>query len=165
MQDPQSDGDADWQRRFDELTAKVTANQGLIADLQAFAAAASRRADASDARHDANEARAEASDARADEDRDRLTELEGRVDVDAMLIAELQAEGVLSRDYVANLEEALRSSRRIGAATGVVMAACKVTEQVAFAMLVSASQRTNRKLRLIAEEVLATGDLSGLTAA
>ena len=179
MQDPHAEGEADWQRRFDELLATVKANQAKIVDLQADAVAASlhaetsdRRADvselrhdASEARHDASEARADASEVRADEDRGRITELEGRVDVDAMLIAELQAEGVLSRDYAAHLEEALRSSRKIGAAVGVIMAERKVTEQMAFAMLVNASQATNRKLRLIAEDLLATGDVRGLPAA
>ena len=70
------------------------------------------------------------------------------------MIAELQAEGVLSRESAQQMHEALRSSRRIGAAIGVVMASLNVTEEAAFMTLAEACKRSNRKLRDIAEEVV-----------
>lgn len=81
--------------------------------------------------------------------------MESRADLDGALIAELQVEeGMLSLRRAADLEEALRSSRKIGAAIGIVMARRGVTQEVAFAVLVQASNDNNRKLRLIAEDVV-----------
>ena len=42
------------------------------------------------------------------------------------------------------------------------MALCRVTEEEAFAILKKASMDSNRKLRLLAEEVVLTGHLQGL---
>jgi hypothetical protein len=64
-----------------------------------------------------------------------------------------------AQDEATNLESALNSNRRIGTAMGVLMAHHKVTEDVAFGMLRSASQRLHRKLRDIAVEVVETGTL------
>jgi hypothetical protein len=64
-----------------------------------------------------------------------------------------------AQDATSNLEAALNSSRRIGTAMGVLMAHHKVTEDVAFGMLRSASQRLHRKLRDIAVDVVETGTL------
>jgi hypothetical protein len=69
-----------------------------------------------------------------------------------------------AQDTATNLESALDSSRRIGAAIGVLMAHHKVTEDAAFAMLRSSSQRLHRKLRDIAAEVVETGALPELSA-
>jgi AmiR/NasT family two-component response regulator len=80
--------------------------------------------------------------------------------VDEELIAALTAEGVLSRRHAAILEEALRSARIIGAAIGIVMENRDVSEAEAFMSLSKASQDTNRKLRLIADEVVNTRHLS-----
>ncbi len=52
------------------------------------------------------------------------------------------------------LKEALRSRDVIGAAKGILMARSEVDEETAFAMLVSASQRENRKLREVAEALV-----------
>jgi ANTAR domain/GAF domain len=57
---------------------------------------------------------------------------------------------------------ALQSNRDIGAALGVLMARLLVTREQAFDLMRIASQRTNRKLRDIAEEVLETGTLAFL---
>ncbi|MEO9238799.1 MAG: GAF and ANTAR domain-containing protein, partial [Jatrophihabitantaceae bacterium] len=70
------------------------------------------------------------------------------------LVALHEAQGAAS-----NLEQALGSSRRIGAAIGVLMSHHKVTEDDAFAMLRASSQRLHRKLRDIAVEVVETGAL------
>jgi hypothetical protein len=66
-----------------------------------------------------------------------------------------------AQDTATNLEAALGSSRRIGAAIGVLMAHHKVTDDVAFDMLRTSSQHLHRKLRDIAADVVETGTLPG----
>jgi hypothetical protein len=58
-----------------------------------------------------------------------------------------------------HLEQALTSSRRIGAAMGVLMASLRLTEDQAFDALRTVSQHSHRKLRDVAEDVLLTGEL------
>jgi hypothetical protein len=58
-----------------------------------------------------------------------------------------------------NLETALGTSRRIGAAVGVLMARRLVTYDDAFELIRATSQNLNRKVRDVAEHVLQTGDL------
>lgn len=79
------------------------------------------------------------------------------------LIAALQADELLNKDQAAQLEQALRSSRVIGAAIGIVMATRDVSDVEAFRALSKASQDTNRKLRVIAEEVVRARGLKALT--
>jgi AmiR/NasT family two-component response regulator len=62
-----------------------------------------------------------------------------------------------ARTKIANLEVALRSSRMIGMAIGIVMERCKISEDEAFALLVHVSQHTHRKLRDLASELVFTG--------
>jgi GAF domain-containing protein len=57
------------------------------------------------------------------------------------------------------LEEALKTRDVIGQAKGVLMATMKITDDQAFDILRTASQRRNVKLRLLAEEVATTGEL------
>jgi len=52
------------------------------------------------------------------------------------------------------MEQALRSSRTIGAAMGMLMASRQVGEKGAFDILRMASQQSNRKLREIADELV-----------
>lgn len=151
MTDEQPESDFESQRRFEELREQVAANRIDLDALQSRADKANHRADA--------------SEHRADDDRRRVDKLEARIDVDEAMIAELQADGVLSREHAAQMEEALRSSRRIGAAIGIVMANDKVREQAAFEILSKASQHTNRKLRLLADELVETGDVNCLSPA
>ena len=61
------------------------------------------------------------------------------------------------------LEDALRSSREIAMAVGVLMGRDGVTQEEAFAMLRRASQHLHRKLREVAVEVADTGELPGRT--
>ena len=160
--------DRDVREQIDDLWRQVRA---IRADLEALAARADtsdQRADTSEARADAAQARADKSDARADvaeeradaheargeADHRRIVDLEHRVDVDEEMIAELQAEGLLSRETTKRMHEALRSSRRIGAAIGVLMATRNVTEEAAFLILATASEHSNRKLRDVAEQVV-----------
>jgi signal transduction histidine kinase/CheY-like chemotaxis protein len=56
-----------------------------------------------------------------------------------------------------HLEVALRSSRRIGAAIGIIMERARIPEDEAFALLRKASQDGNRKLRDVAEQIVLTG--------
>jgi AmiR/NasT family two-component response regulator len=81
------------------------------------------------------------------------------------MIAALQADGSLRQNQAAHLEQALRSSRVIGAAMGIVMAKLDVSDVEAFQALSRASQDTNRRLRVIAEEVVLARDLTALTMA
>ena len=64
------------------------------------------------------------------------------------------------RDTARNLEQALDSNRRVGMAIGILMASHRIDEHAAFALLRGASQHANRKLRVMAEEVISTGELS-----
>jgi len=59
-----------------------------------------------------------------------------------------------------NLERALKHSRDIGAAIGILMARHKMTQEQAFAEMRRVSQDTNRKLYWLALDVVRTGELS-----
>jgi uncharacterized protein (DUF3084 family) len=137
MSEELTDAVSERERRFQELSSRVDANHDEIEEL-------SRRADASNHR-------ASASEETSAEYGHRISELEGRTEIDRELIAQLQADGLLAMEHAAHLEEALRSARLIGAAMGVVMVVRK-----------TASQHTNRKLRVLAEEIVRSGDTSGL---
>ena len=89
----------------------------------------------------------------------QIDELEQRHALDRELIAHLEAEVTLERDKIANLEIALINARRIGAATGILMAHRQITDEQAFDLLRRASQDKHRKLRDIAEDVIYTGRL------
>jgi AmiR/NasT family two-component response regulator len=62
-----------------------------------------------------------------------------------------------AHNKIAHLEIALKSSRRIGMALGILMAERKIREEQAFDLLRDASQHENRKLRDIAEDVIVSG--------
>jgi AmiR/NasT family two-component response regulator len=65
-----------------------------------------------------------------------------------------------NRHHREHLEEALRTNREIGMAIGILMDQRKATRDAAFNLLRTASQRSNRKLRSIAAEVVETGTLA-----
>lgn len=92
--------------------------------------------------------RAEAAEARADA-------ADTRADIDREMIAELHRDGVVSRQHAEQMEEALRSSRTIGAAIGLIMGSRQVSDTEAFDVLKLASQNSNRKLRELAAELVA----------
>jgi hypothetical protein len=78
----------------------------------------------------------------------------------AMAVVERQRllEAAASRSAaVDHLERAVASNREIGVAVGILMVNHKLTDEQAFDLLSRASQRTNRKLRLIAVEVARAG--------
>ena len=148
MGDELPDADVQWERRFQELDTRLEANRVGIDDLV-------KRADASNYRASTGEETSAGHD-------HRISELEGRTEVDRELIAQLQADGLLAMEHAAHLEEALVSARLIGAAMGIVMVGRQVNEADAFRILKRASQRANLKVRVLAEEVVRTGDLTGL---
>lgn len=121
----------DLQRQIDELIALVTSNRGDIDRLIQRADAAQQRADG----------------------------IEERSFVDRELIAELQAEGVLNHEQVAELQRALVSSRTIGAAIGILMASRQIGQEDALEVLKATSQRTNTKLRSLAETLVADAEV------
>lgn len=63
------------------------------------------------------------------------------------------------REQISGLEQAVASNRAIGMAIGILMAIHRVSQQDAFDLLRETSQRSNRKLREIADEVVLTGAL------
>jgi hypothetical protein len=79
--------------------------------------------------------------------------------------ASLAGQATISLAYLAErktrleLDAALTSNRRIGAALGILMARHRLTHEQAFRSLRQTSQNTNRKLRDLAEAILETGDL------
>jgi len=79
----------------------------------------------------------------------------------SMLIpfAALVLEARLRHEDVGHLRTALETSRVIGTAVGVLMAAHRISQDAAFDVLRRASMDLNRKLREVAEEVTFTGDL------
>jgi GAF domain-containing protein len=63
------------------------------------------------------------------------------------------------REQISGLEQALSSNRTIAMAIGMLMATHRIKEREAFDLLRVASQRSNRRLRDIAEDVVRTGVL------
>jgi hypothetical protein len=131
---------------LEEIRGIIRVNRADIDELQAQVSAAEERATEEEERA-AVQAR-------------RLAHLEARLDVDGALIAELQTDGLLAREQVDQLEQALRTSRTIGAALGIIMADRQVGEREAFELLSKRSQDTNCKLRVLADEVVRRGDSS-----
>ena len=74
-------------------------------------------------------------------------------------VQQLRAQLAEAHARADNLEVALHTSRRIGAAVGIVMSQYRLTDEGAVDVLRAISQHTNRKLRDIAEDVLYTGAL------
>lgn len=76
-------------------------------------------------------------------------------DEHARIVAELEA----TRAEFASCNDALKSCRRIGIAMGILMERYKLTDERAFDLLRSVSQRRNVKLREIASQLTLTGSL------
>jgi AmiR/NasT family two-component response regulator len=62
-------------------------------------------------------------------------------------------------DRESNLRRALESREVIGQAMGILMERHRITASQAFDVMVHASQRSNVKLRVIADELVRTGSL------
>ncbi|HET6909974.1 MAG TPA: ANTAR domain-containing protein [Mycobacteriales bacterium] len=74
-------------------------------------------------------------------------------------IQRLQQELATAQAKIVNLNIALQTSREIGAAIGVLMATRRISADRAFDLLREHSQRTHRKVRDIAADVVFTGSL------
>ena len=74
-------------------------------------------------------------------------------------VERLRAELSAARARADNLEIALRTNRRIGAAVGVLMSEYCLSPEDAFDLLRVVSQDTNCKIIDLAEDVLYTGTL------
>ncbi|GAA2160901.1 hypothetical protein GCM10009845_09890 [Pedococcus bigeumensis] len=118
--------------------------------------------DASGDTLDREDADLDLPDTQAEEAASREAAHEDRHAVDGRLIARLRAEGLWHEEHAAHLGQALRSSRKIGAAIGIVMADLKVGEVAAFEILSRVSQHTNRKLNDVAHEVVDAGSAASL---
>jgi hypothetical protein len=129
----------DLQQQIDELVSVVTVNRGDIDGLIE--------------RADRAQIQAEAANLRADR-------IEERSALDRELIAELHAEGVLNQEHVAELQAALVSSRTIGAAIGILMSSRRIGQDDALTILKETSQRTNTKLRELAETLVADAEVA-----
>jgi hypothetical protein len=68
--------------------------------------------------------------------------------------ASIAVAAALDREDSAQLRSALDTSRTIGAAIGILMATHRIAQEDAFAMLSTASQRVNRKLRDLAADIV-----------
>lgn len=89
----------------------------------------------------------------------RTDALEVQATIDREMMIDLQAEGLLAAEHAAHLERALKSSRTIGAAIGLLMGSRDIDEDQAFALLKQVSQNTNRKLRELADELVHNANL------
>jgi len=78
----------------------------------------------------------------------------------AQLLASHAAIAMSASHTESGLRAALNTRDLIGQAKGILMERYKLTSQQAFAMLATASQNSNRKLRDVAENVATTGELS-----
>jgi chromosome segregation ATPase len=143
--DPEAGGDL--QARIDALVRQLAAHRADLDSLEARAEAANHRADEADRRVDTLEARADHAELAALVDRDMLSEL--------------QREGVLNRAHRAQMEQALATSRIIGAAIGMLMERERVSYDQAFAAFVDASARSGHKLYDLATELVAAAGATG----
>jgi GAF domain-containing protein len=75
-----------------------------------------------------------------------------------LLLASHAAVAMSSVRRIAALQQAVSSRDLIGQAKGILMERYKIDAQEAFNLLVLASQRANRKVRDVAEELTRTGD-------
>ena len=79
------------------------------------------------------------------------------------LLAAHAAVAAVAAEKSGQLRSALRSRDVIGQAKGILMERYKITADQAFEVLIQASQRSNRKLHVVAEDLTTTGQLSTVT--
>lgn len=92
--------------------------------------------------------------------RDAFTDESERI---GLLVATHAAVALASSRHAAQLGEAIRSRDVIGQAKGILMERHELTAEQAFALLIRASNHTNRKLRDVAEHVADTRKLPSQT--
>ena len=79
----------------------------------------------------------------------------------ALMFAAHAAVAMSNEQHQQDLRIAVSTREIIGQAQGILMERFKITADLAFRLLVRASQDTNRKLRDIAQELTTTGELPG----
>jgi GAF domain-containing protein len=77
----------------------------------------------------------------------------------ANLFAVYSSLALADAQLMENLRIALRTRDIIGQAKGILIERYRITDEAAFARLAAASQRANRKLNVIAEDFVRTGEL------
>lgn len=75
-------------------------------------------------------------------------------------LADARSDLAAANTHAEELQRALISNRRIGMAMGIFMERHRLTEEQAFDRLRDLSQRSNVKLREVAEQIVYTGDIS-----
>lgn len=75
------------------------------------------------------------------------------------LLVNCQGKLKVATEQIEHVQTAQVNAQRIGAAIGIIMTRMKLTDDQAFELLREISQRCNRKLREIADDVLYTGAL------
>ena len=80
----------------------------------------------------------------------------------ALMFAAHAAVAMANVQQQQDMRAAVSTREVIGQAQGILMERFKITADMAFRLLVRASQDTNRKLRDIADELTATGQLPGI---
>lgn len=88
---------------------------------------------------------------------ERVAELELEQHADREVIADLQGKITERETTNENLNAALVSSRRIGISIGILMNSLKITDEAALQLLKTNSQLHNRKMRLVAEDIILSG--------
>ena len=149
-------------RRLDRMVVMAdTYFTNFAALLDAHEAAErARRLEELEARVAQNRADIDAIEALAQEKISVLDRVADKCDANWEMIEMLQADGLKLHDHDEQMEQALQSSRQIGAAVGIIMATRNVSEKEAFQSLVAASQRTNTKLKSIAGRVISGAEKS-----
>ncbi|HKC29886.1 MAG TPA: ANTAR domain-containing protein [Jatrophihabitans sp.] len=74
-------------------------------------------------------------------------------------VEQLAGELTQAREHIQNLETALATNRQIGTAIGILAVRRGLSPQEAFDVLRHTSQRSHRKLRELAEDVVTDGDI------
>lgn len=147
-------------RRLDRLVVMAdTYFTNFAALLDAHQAAErAHRLEELEARVAQNRADIDAIEALAQEKISVLDRVADQCDANWEMIEILQADGLKLHDHDQQMEQALQSSRQIGAAVGIIMATRNVTEKEASQTLVAASQQTNTKLKNIAGRVVSVAE-------
>ena len=87
---------------------------------------------------------------------------QGELNAMRLNLAQSQMDLTAANEVAEHLREALGTSRLIGMAIGILMERHRVTADDAFALLTAASQRENRKLRVLADRLVLTGSLDNV---
>jgi hypothetical protein len=87
----------------------------------------------------------------------RIASLEAEHEADRRLLTELRDQAVERDMAYQHLDAAVASSRRIGAAIGIMMTTWQFSEDEASTALCRISQQQNRTLRSVADTVVLTG--------